>query len=93
MPGIVRLGDLSTGHGCYPPQAAIEASPDVFVDGIAVVTVDCHWATHCCKSCHDGVSSEGSATVFVNGKPKVRQGDAISCGSHADQCSETVFAG
>lgn len=39
MPGIVRLGDMSTGHGCFPPQASVEASPDVFVDGLPVVTV------------------------------------------------------
>lgn len=93
MPGVVRLGDLSTGHGCFPPQPAIEASPNVFADGLPVVTLGCGWAVHCCKTCHSGVSVEGSSTVFANGKPKVRLGDAISCGSHAAQGSGTVLAG
>ena len=36
MPGIVRLGDVCTGHGCWPPRPNVEASPNVFVNSIAV---------------------------------------------------------
>ena len=36
MPGIVRLGDICTGHGCWPPRANSSASTDVFVNSRGV---------------------------------------------------------
>lgn len=37
MDNAVRLNDMTTGHGCYPPQPIITASPNVFVNGRGVV--------------------------------------------------------
>jgi len=95
--GIVRVGDLSTAHDCFPERPAIEGSSNVLVNGKGVVRQGDHWATHCCitdgSQCHDGVSVGASSTVFVNGKPVMRVGDAISCGSVAEQGSSDVSSG
>jgi len=95
MPNVVRLGDLCTGHGCFPSRPNDEASPDVFVNGIGVHRQGDHWATHCCPPpCHDGVLAAGSFTVFVNGKQIARVGDPVSCGSLAGVTfSPDVIAG
>jgi len=94
MPAVARLGDTCTGHGCFPPRANDEASPDVFVNSLGAHRVGDHWQTHCCgPSCHDSVLANGSSTVFVNGKPLGRIGDAIACGSAVASGSGNVFAG
>lgn len=36
MPGIVRLGDYCSGHDGYPPRPNIEASTNVFVNGLGI---------------------------------------------------------
>lgn len=95
MPGSVRLGDLCSGHGCWPPRVNDQGSPNVFADGIPVHRVGDHWITHCCVSppypCHDSVAAQGSPNVFANGKAKCRIGDAVACGSTMVTGSSTVF--
>lgn len=97
MPGIVRLGDRSTGHPhCYPPCSCIEASRQVFVNGCGIHCMGDAWAMH--GACpdhapHSGVAAGGSATVFVNGKSVCRAGDMISCGDTMNESSNNVFAG
>ena len=94
MPGIVRLGDNSCGHGCFPARPNDEASNNVFVNGKGAHRLGDHWKTHCCGPvCHDGEASSGSSSVFVNSKPVCRKGDSISCGGTMCECSENVFAG
>ena len=94
MPAVTRLGDVCTGHGCYPPRVNDEASTDVFVNGIGVHREGDHWVTHCCgRSCHDSVLAKGSSTVFVNGIPAARIGDPVACGSLSAQGSPNVFFG
>ncbi|MBT4131869.1 MAG: PaaR repeat-containing protein [Gammaproteobacteria bacterium] len=92
MPAAARLGDLCTGHGCWPARPNIEASPDVFIDGIAAHRQGDGWATHVCPPSppHGGTTSSGSPTVFVNGSPKARVGDPVSCGSSIADGSPTV---
>lgn len=89
--GAVRLTDNSQGHPPWPPRPPIEASTNVFINGIPSVRLGDNWAIHCAPPCHGGVSSEGSPNVFVNGKAMVRTGDAISCGDHALQASPDVI--
>nr|AKN37320.1 hypothetical protein [Vibrio sp. 1F_97] len=50
---------------------------------------------HCdpSPSCHAGSLSGGSSSVFVNGKPLGRVGDAVDCGSVVAAGSSNVFAG
>ncbi len=94
MPPATRLGDVCTGHGCFPPRPNDEASDNVFINGIGAHREGDHWVTHCCTIvCHDGVAVEGSATVFINGKAAVRIGDLISCGSASAEGSPNVFFG
>jgi len=92
MPGVVRLGDFSRGHGCFPPKPSNQASGDTFANGKGVVRVGDIWAVHRCKKrSHGSVSIQGSPDVFANGQAVVRQNDAISCGDAAQECSPDIF--
>lgn len=98
MPKSTRLGDIGSGHSChFPPTPSITASPDVFVDGVPAVREGDAYAPHACPTCpappHPRSLSGGSGSVFINGKPSGRVGDAISCGGAADQGSSTVNIG
>lgn len=95
MPAVTRLGDICSGHGCFPSRPSVSASPDVFAEGIAVHREGDSWELHGCAVCapHGGVLSSGSGTVFVNGKQIGRIGDPISCGSSVATGASTVFAG
>lgn len=94
MPGAVRLGDICTGHGCYPPRPNSQASNDVNVNGRGFHRAGDGWIVHCCyTSCHSSVSSQGSKTVFVNGRSAIRIGDGQTCASKALQGSNNVYAG
>jgi len=95
---FARLGDIGSGRGChFLPTPSIEASPDVNIDGIAAVRQGDAYAPHACPSCpapaHPCALSGGSRSVFINGRPAGRVGDAISCGGAADTGSSTVFIG
>lgn len=93
MPSIVRLGDQSQGHSCWPPRPNIEASSNVFANNIGIHRVTDLWSSHCCADiCHDGFQSQGSPNVFVNNLQVARTGDAISCGDHDGPGSPNVFA-
>lgn len=95
MPGVARLGDKCTGHGGWPARVNDSASPNVFVNGIAVHRQGDHWVVHCDPnpSCHDSTLASGSGTVFVNGKQCGRIGDPVACGSTIAAGSGNVFAG
>jgi hypothetical protein len=47
MPAVVRLGDISQGHACFPPRPCTSASGDVFVNGRGIHRVGDAWAVHC----------------------------------------------
>lgn len=94
MPAAVRLGDVCTGHGCFPSRPNDEGSPNVFVNDLPSHRLTDHWVTHCCpppSPCHDSVAAEGSPNVFVNDLPKCRIGDAVACGSTMATGSNNVF--
>lgn len=94
MPGIVRLGDVCSGHGCFPPRPNIASSTDVLANGVGVHRVGDSWAPHTCHgSTHDGIAVTGSPTVFVNGVPITRIGDTVSCGSSMSVGSSDSIAG
>lgn len=65
---VARLGDLTTGHGCYPPALIQTASPTVFVNGLALARVGDLHTIHCCPEvdCHPGTFVIGSPDVFAN---------------------------
>lgn len=94
MPPITRLGDVCTGHGCYPSRPSTSASPDVYINGIPAHRQGDAWDSHCCgPACHGSNLSVGSSTVFVNGLQVGRIGDPVECGSSVSTGSENVFAG
>ena len=94
MPGAARLGDTCTGHDGWPPRPNDSASSDVFINGKGAHRQGDHWVTHCRRRrCHDSTCACGSSTVFVNGKPLARIGDAIACGSTIASGSSDVIAG
>lgn len=94
MPAVSRKGDQCSGHGNFPPRANDQGSENVFVNGIGAHRQGDHWPAHCAgDSCHESTTSGGSASVFVNGKPLARIGDAVGCGSVVSKGSKNVFAG
>ncbi len=99
MPPAARLGDICTGHECFPPRANVEASENVFVNGKGWHRQGDAWETHCCThpevphGCHSSVLASGSSTVFVNNKQAGRIGDPVACGGVDATGSENVICG
>jgi len=96
MPPVHRMGDMGTGHGCWPPRPNIMGSPNVLVNGIPAHRVGDFWPTHCCPgpppNCHPGAAAMGSPTVMCNGRPLCRMGDMVNCGSFMAIGSPNVMA-
>lgn len=102
MPSAARLGDAVTGttageHTGHVPPHSPEAfsgeisggcSNDVLINGIpaAVVGSTTTERDSCCGN-SQGVIATGSGTVFVNGKPAARIGDALAPHSGTGQIS------
>ena len=98
MPGIARLGDICTGHGCFPPRPNTSASSNVFVNGRGVHRRGDSWGVHCkpcgrCSCCHRSVLVGGSSSVYVNGRSAGRLGDPVACRSMCATGSPNVGAG
>ena len=95
MPPISFPGALCTGHECYPPRPLLAGvTSTVFVNGQPAALSGATMVPHACgTSAHAGVVSGGSGTVFFEGRPVARIGDAVSCGSALAQGSPSVFAG
>ena len=94
--GATRLGDKTVGHS-WVPTTSIAGSPNVFINGIAVVRVGDAYATHSLPyppiAPHQLVSAQGSKTVFVNGLSLSRIGDQMSCSDLVAEGSTNVFVG
>ena len=94
MTNTARLGDLGSGHGCFPARVNDAGSPDVLTNGIPNHRQGDHWVTHCCGPvCHDSVLAAGSPTVFTNGLQQGRVGDPIADGSTIATGSPDTFTG
>lgn len=91
---VARLKDMCTGHDCHPPRPTTLASKNVFVNGRGWHRKGDTLEEHCCLlSCHPGVTTTGSSSVFVNKKPAARVSDEVDCGSSIMTGSGNVFAG
>jgi len=98
MPALSRLGDTSTGHGCFPPTVLVTTPvTKTFVNGIrpSVVNSSCQHAIHCCGDvCHAGSSrspSSGALKTYIEGLRAARIGDPIACGDTIGQGSPNTF--
>jgi uncharacterized Zn-binding protein involved in type VI secretion len=94
MAAAARIGDICSGHGCFPPRAGSGGS-SVLVNGIPAHKEGDPWLPHCCpkQGCHPSNISSGSGSVNINGSAAARIGDSIACGSTIAQGSSNVFIG
>ena len=92
MPAVTRIGDVTTGHGCFPPTTIISsASPSEFVDGLAIARVGDRILPHTCgKNTHDGVVAAGSTSYQSDGVAVAFIGAPISCGDFCGTGSPTM---
>lgn len=98
MPAVSRIGDMSTGHGCFPPTALVTTSvTKTFFNGKLASVVDnaCQHAPHTCgRVTHAGSTrspSSGASKTFIEGKVAARIGDDIACGDVIAQGSSNSF--
>lgn len=88
LDNAVRVRDLTTGHGCYPPQEIVEGSPNVFVNNRHVVRNGDHVDYHTCnpadiESLHNGwceIKDDHGRKKFkvvINGRKPARLLDRI----------------
>lgn len=99
MSGAARLGDIASGHGCFPPTPIISASSGVLINGMPAVRTGDKVAPHgcpCAKAVHGSHSrtiASGSQGVFIDGLPAGKIGDAIDCGGVIISGSSDVMIG
>lgn len=98
MPSVARKGDLSTGHGCFPPTAMVLTPVSkTFFNGILAGVLDtgCQFATHTCGlSTHPQNTrtvNSGADKTYIEGKLAARIGDNIGCGDAIAQGSPNSF--
>ncbi len=101
MPAVVRIGDMSTGHDCFPPTS-MQGTPvsKTFING-RKPGVRNGQSFHQTHSCGDTVHpapearshSGGSSNTFIEGFAASRIGDNISCGDAVGQGSPNTFIG
>ncbi len=62
-----RLGDVGSGHGCFPPTPIIKGSPDVFINHRPAARLGDAVLVHGCGNCppHGRSISAGSDNVFI----------------------------
>ena len=93
---VIKINSSSTVDPCgAPPRVPAASSGDVYAEGQLVVRQGDAYQAHACpgSSPHNATASAGSASVYINGKPAHREGDAISCGSKGANGASTVIIG
>lgn len=92
MPGVVREGDATAGHPCWPPTIPASYSASVTANNKGIVRKGDSIVPHCCVVCHSGIFS-GSHSVSLDGQDIQLSGDPITCGDTALGCSGNVTVG
>ena len=98
MPAVSRIGDMSTGHGCFAPTALVQTPvTKTFFNGklASVVNSATQHAPHTCGiTTHSGSTrspSSGASKTFIEGKLAARIGDNIACGDAIAEGSPNSF--
>lgn len=98
MPAVSRLGDMSTGHGCFPPTNMVSTPvTKTFFNGIkaGVVSAQCQFSAHTCgTTTHPNSSrtpSSGASKTYIEGNKAARIGDDIACGDAIAEGSSNSF--
>ena len=91
---VSRIGDITTGHGCYSPTVGVTSAKTVFANGVPVHLIGDTFTPHSCgNDVHPDNIVIGSATVIVEGIGVARLGDALSPGGALmAEASWSVFA-
>ena len=91
---LSRIGDITTGHGCYAPSVGVTASVNVKVNGVCAHKVGDTFTPHTCgNDVHPDVATVGSTKVIINGTAAMRLGDVLSPGAALmAEASWNVFA-
>lgn len=99
MSAIVRLGDMSTGHGCFPPTPLVTTPiQKTYVNGVLAGVADpsCQFAAHTCGlTTHPQqerypIPNPNNKT-FIEGYPIAVIGDDIACGDAIAEGSANTF--
>lgn len=95
MPAATRLGDCCTGHDGCGSTSLVDCSPNVNINGKGAGRLGDSYASHGCLAhpSHQDKIDAGSSTVFINGLPAARVGDAVSIGGSVQDGSDNVFIG
>ncbi len=96
MPAATRRGDLTSGHGCFPPTAITStAASKTFINNILASVIGASVATHSCgQTTHAGRTvTSGSSKVIIEGRDATRIGDSVNCGDTIGQGSSNVIFG
>lgn len=93
MKMAAKVGDIQSGHACYPPTPAISGVPSVLINGVPALTVGSNFVPHACSKPHAVKLGTGSSNVIIGGKPAGRLGDRTACGGIVITGSANVLIG
>lgn len=86
MNSLTTVGMLTTGHGTWPPVAAVSGDPFIKINGQPIVVEGSVYSTHCkpgsSPQCHAPtvLPGTGNPGIQINGVPAAYVGLALSCG-------------
>lgn len=98
MPAVSRVGDTSTGHGCFPPTTMIKSPiKKTYINGVIPGAKDqeCQFSAHSCGIVthpnQGRTPTEGSTKTFIEGYSIARIADPIACGDVIAEGSPNTF--
>ncbi len=98
MPAVSRIGDMSTGHGGFPPTAMITTPvAKTYFNGKfpGVVDEQCKFAAHSLvNTVHNSdirYPSSGASKTYIEGKLAARIGDNLNDGDAIAEGSPNSF--
>ena len=98
MPAVARIGDLSTGHGCFPPSPMkTTLVKKTYINGKlpGVVDPECQFESHTCvlitHSQAERYPTNGTSKTKIEGYYIARIADDLACGDVIGQGSFNTF--
>jgi uncharacterized Zn-binding protein involved in type VI secretion len=99
MTAIARLGDMSTGHGCFPPTAMVTTPiTKTYINGVLAGAADpaCQFASHTCGTVTHPQTEryplpKAGTKTYIEGYPIAIIGSDLNCGDAIAEGSPTTF--